>query len=109
MKDPRIKQARDLMIAVTNDERKKRIADKQDATDNHICNCGHKRKEHTETYSLHYTEGVCTVGNCECRQFGMEIENPIPKMKKCKEKICGVLMSEDAPDYCPYHNQLNNK
>lgn len=112
MEDPRIKQARDLMIAVTNDERKKRFADKQDATDNHICNCGHRRIEHTKSYSLNYTEGFCTIGECSCRHFNYNrasVDEPIPRMKKCKEEMCGVLMNEDAPNYCHHHNHLNKK
>lgn len=110
MEDPRIKQARDLMIAVTNDERKKRFANKQKETDNHVCKCGHGRIEHTKSYSLNYTEGFCTIGDCSCRHFNMASEGePIPKMKKCKEEMCGVLISEDAPDYCPDHNQLNKQ
>lgn len=32
---------------------------------------------------------------------------PITKMKKCRQQMCMVLISKDAPLFCPNHNILN--
>ena len=61
--DDKIKQARKLMFEVDK-ERKEKI--KSDS-DNMICRCGHKHKEHTSSLSINYTAGFCS--KCDCEHF----------------------------------------
>ena len=61
--DPRIKEARRLLWEVTNEQRQK---EKEEIAER-LCNCGHKRKDHSVSHSINYTGGVC--GNCECLNY----------------------------------------
>lgn len=67
--DPRIMQARQLMIEATRDEWQKKIADRKELIDNMICKCGHLHKEHTAMYNINYSAGFCMVDDCKCRNF----------------------------------------
>lgn len=71
MTDPRVIEARKLMIAVTRDEWEKTKEEKQEFINNMICNCGHKHIEHTVHYNINYTGGFCMAENCKCRNFLM--------------------------------------
>ncbi|MBA7535888.1 hypothetical protein ES705_28147 [subsurface metagenome] len=61
--NPKIKQARKLLIEATIEDRAKR----KTKSDNQICTCGHKFKDHTVAHSINFTGGMCT--KCKCRNF----------------------------------------
>lgn len=67
--DPRITQARNLMIEVEHDEWLEKQRVKKEYVDNMICACGHKHAEHTPAYTLNYTGGFCKMKDCKCRNF----------------------------------------
>jgi len=63
MEDSRITEARRLLWEVTNEKLQKQ----KEESDNMICKCGHKHKDHSVRYSINYTAGMCR--KCECENF----------------------------------------
>jgi len=63
MTDPRIIEARRLLMEVTKEQRAKRKKE----SDNTLCMCGHKFKDHSIRYSVNYTAGMC--GKCDCQNY----------------------------------------
>ncbi len=66
--DPRIKEARRLLWEVTNEL----VQKKKDSINNALCGCGHKHVEHSISYSINWSGGMC--GLCECKHFGQGIK-----------------------------------
>jgi hypothetical protein len=61
--EEKVREARRLMFEVTQE----RISARKLKTDNQSCECGHKRNEHSASYSINYTEGFCS--KCKCEHF----------------------------------------
>ena len=55
--------ARKLLHEATCELRK----DKKEEENNDLCKCGHKRKDHSVSYSINYTKGTCF--KCNCKNF----------------------------------------
>ena len=64
--EEKIKKARKLMLEVIQERRDKARA----KSDNMLCKCGHKHKNHSDTYSVNYTAGFCSL--CDCEHFLMK-------------------------------------
>lgn len=62
--DPRITEARRLLWEVTNKNGRQK---RKENHDNMICKCGHKHIDHSVSYSINYTAGVCS--ECDCEHF----------------------------------------
>jgi len=43
------------------------IAEAKERESNHLCQCGHARKDHGPAHSINYTGGSCN--KCECLNF----------------------------------------
>lgn len=63
--EEKIKEAKRLMIEVTESERQMEI----ERVNNLFCRCGHTHKEHTKSYSINYSAGFCITEKCDCRNF----------------------------------------
>lgn len=69
----KVARAKQLLMEATREARSARKA--ADAAD--LCACGHRRDEHTVSYSINYTEGFCMVcpevkGHSTCRWFNYQ-------------------------------------
>lgn len=74
--EEKVATAKQLLIEATREmralEQAARAADR--------CRCGHRRDEHTVSYSINYTEGFCIVcpevrGHSTCQYF-LYVETP---------------------------------
>lgn len=63
--EEKISFARKLLHEATCEIR----GEKKRAEDNELCQCGHKRKDHSVKYSVNYTGGTCF--KCKCLNFLM--------------------------------------
>lgn len=54
-----------------HDYEEQRYREEEEMMNNQICPCGHKSGQHEGSYG----EGHCTVGHCDCPQFGEPPEN----------------------------------
>lgn len=45
------------------------------------CICGHLHNEHNPTSSINYSAGVCSVGECRCRNFIHDSRNNLEQLK----------------------------
>lgn len=61
--EEKIKKARKLLQEATWEIRQNRKIE----LENDKCKCGHKRKDHSVSYSINYTEGICS--KCDCLHF----------------------------------------
>lgn len=74
-KEEKIKLARKLMMEVELEE----VSERKAESENHICECGHKRSNHGISYNINYTGGFCK--ECDCKHFLMNQSSPSPANK----------------------------
>lgn len=61
--DEKVALARRLIFAADVERR----SEKKAAHDALLCQCGHRRDDHTESYSINFTGGFCRT--CDCKHF----------------------------------------
>lgn len=59
----KINRARMLMLEAKGELKR----DARKEISSQLCTCGHRRDEHTPTYSINFTEGFCE--KCKCENF----------------------------------------
>ena len=65
--EEKIAKARQLMFEATRERKDKEYKVRKKKEDNEMCRCGHKRKFHSDNYSVNYTGGFCS--ECNCHNF----------------------------------------
>lgn len=65
----KIKKAKQLLWEATDEIRSKEKTDRE----KDLCKCRHKRKDHSISYSVNYTEGFCK--KCNCKWFNYKNNN----------------------------------
>lgn len=77
-KEQKLEKAKKLLFEVKQEELAERRKE-NDAKQDHLCICGHIRRQHGKSHSINFTDGYCV--DCKCNGFQYSISKNEQKQR----------------------------